>query len=430
MIRGFLRNFAVIMDLKIFPPEQLTEAPVNLPLSKSESNRQLIIAALTPGAALPERVADCDDTDALRGALDASAGRINIGAAGTAMRFLTAYFACKPGADVTLDGSERMRRRPIAPLVDALRSLGADIDYAGEEGFPPLRIRGRMLEGGNVELDASVSSQFVSALLMVGPTMQHGLHLRLRGQVISTPYILMTLSLMEDAGVKAIYDADAGTIDVPYGVYCPGLPEVEADWSAASYWFEIAAISAEPVALLGLRRKSLQGDSAVRRLFEVTGLQSGFEADGSLRLQLTPDAGSQLAVDFSDNPDLAQTMAVACCLLALPFRFEGLQSLRIKETDRLAALQMELSKLGFITDVEEPGVLLWRGARFDPGEEIEPICTYDDHRMAMAFAPAALFFPGLQICNAEVVSKSYPQFWNHLRAAGFTLQEVIEDEDA
>lgn len=412
------------MDLKIFPPEELAPTPVALPLSKSESNRQLIISALTKNADRPRSVADCDDTDAMQGAIGITSGRVNIGAAGTAMRFLTAYYACTPGADILLDGSERMRQRPIAPLVDALRSLGADIDYVAEEGFPPLHIRGRMLEGGSVELDASVSSQFVSALLMVAPTMQHGLRLHLRGRIISTPYIKMTLSLMADAGAKSDFDEDAGTISVPYAVYQPGLPPVEADWSAASYWFEIAAISTEPVALKGLRPKSLQGDAAVRRLFEVTGLHSGFDSEGLLNLQLTPDAGSQLLVDLSDNPDLAQTLAVTCCLLAIPFRFEGLQSLRIKETDRLSALQMELSKLGFITDIPDDGTFAWHGAQFDPGEIIEPIETYQDHRMAMAFAPAALFFPGLQINDAQVVSKSYPQFWNHLRAAGFSIEEV------
>ena len=418
------------MDLKIFPPDELADAVIELPLSKSESARQLIIGALTTGRPLPARVADCDDTDVLLAALtDNSDGprRVNIGAAGTAMRFLTAYFACRPGCDVTLDGSERMRRRPIGVLVDALRKLGADIDYAGAEGFPPLRIKGRMLEGGAVELDASVSSQFVSALLMVGPTMQHGLELHLRGNIVSTPYIYMTLSLMEAAGAKADFNENEQVIRVAYGPYSREMPPVEADWSAASYWFEIAAISTEPVSLRGLRRRSLQGDAAVRELFKVTGLDSRFTDDGDLSLQLTPDSGSQLIADLADTPDIAQTLAVTCCLLALPFRLTGLQSLRIKETDRIAALQMELSKLGFITDVEEPGTLLWRGARFEPGEEIEPIATYDDHRMAMAFAPAALFYPGLQILNAEVVSKSYPQFWNHLRAAGFTLEEVEKD---
>ena len=419
------------MNFIITPPEQLTETPVKLPLSKSESNRQLIIAALTPGGKLPEAVADCDDTDALLSGLHA-AGRatVNIGAAGTAMRFLTAYFATRPGSEITLDGSARMRQRPIAPLVDALRALGADIDYLSADGFPPLLIRGRMLEGGSVSLDASVSSQFVSALLMVGPTMQNGLTLRLEGRIISLPYIQMTLELMRRAGVDAQFNEDTGVISVPYAEYQPTLPPVEADWSAASYWFEIAAIAAEPVRLRGLRRDSLQGDSAVGRLFEVTGLKQTFLPDGDLELELTPDAGSQLNVDFSNNPDLAQTLAVSCCLLSLPFRFSGLESLRIKETDRIAALQMELSKLGFITDASEPGTLVWLGARFEPGEEIEPIATYDDHRMAMAFAPAALFYPGLQINDAQVVTKSYPQFWNHLRAAGFTVEEPAQPDAA
>lgn len=412
------------MDLKIIPPEELNQTSIELPLSKSESNRQLIISALTPGAPRPAKVADCDDTDALIAALDSKSDHINIGAAGTAMRFLTAYYACKQGADVVLDGSERMRQRPIAALVEALRALGADIDYAGAEGFPPLHIRGRMLEGGRVEMEASVSSQYVSALLMVAPTMEHGLELALKGRVVSRPYIDMTLALMAEAGVKGKFDENTNTVSVGNGTYRPTLPPVEADWSAASYWFEIAAVSTETVRLRGLRPKSLQGDYAVRRLFDVTGLQSKFEADGDLRLHLTPDAGSQLGMDFSDTPDLAQTMAVTCCLLMLPFRFSGLESLRIKETDRLAAMQMELSKLGFITDVEEPGTLVWNGARFDPGENIEPIETYQDHRMAMAFAPAALFFPGLQINNAEVVSKSYPRFWNDLRSAGFILEEA------
>lgn len=412
------------MDLKIFPPEELNPAPVVLPLSKSESNRQIIISSLTPGAHMPERVAECDDTDSLLAALAAGDGHINVGAAGTAMRFLAAYFAVKRGAEVTLDGSERMRQRPIGPLVDALRRLGADIDYLGADGYPPLKIRGRMLEGGAVEMDAAVSSQFVSALLMVAPTMEKGLELRLRGSVISRPYIDMTLSLMADAGVKGKFDENTNVITVPNGQYRPTLPAVEADWSAASYWFEIAAVSTEQVILRGLRPKSLQGDYAVRKLFDVTGLQSKFIANDDLRLHLTPDAGSQLQVDFSNTPDLAQTMAVTCCLLMLPFRFSGVRSLRIKETDRLAAMQMELSKLGFVTDIEDDDTFVWNGVRFDPGEEIEPIATYHDHRMAMSFAPAALFYPGLQIQNAEVVTKSYPRFWHDLKAAGFTIEEV------
>lgn len=411
------------MDYKIFPPEEIAEPEVRLPLSKSESNRALLISALTPGAGVPSPLADCDDTDAMLAALDRRSGPVNVGAAGTAMRFLTAYYACTPGADVLLDGSERMRRRPIGELVDALRTLGADIDYQGAEGFPPLHIKGRMLEGGEVTVPASVSSQFISALLMVAPTMEHGLTLKLSGRIISRPYIMMTLEMMEQAGISGTFDEDEQIIRIGNGTYRPGLLPVEADWSAASYWFEIAAISTDPVRLLGLRRKSLQGDSAVARLFKVTGLESRWDGD-ALDLQLTPDAGARLELDLTDTPDLTQTLAVTCCLLGLPFRFTGLESLKIKETDRLAALQLELSKLGFILEAEEPGELAWRGARFEPDEEIEPIQTYQDHRMALAFAPAAIFFPGLQINDCEVVSKSYPRFWNDLRAAGFTLEEV------
>lgn len=412
------------MDLKIFPPEELAPVAVKLPLSKSESNRALIISALTRGGQRPSQLAECDDTDAMLAALDRTSGPVNIGAAGTAMRFLTAYYACTPGVDVTLDGSERMRRRPIGELVDALRALGADIDYCGADGFPPLHIKGRMLEGGEVTIPASVSSQFISALLMVGPTMEHGLRLRLSGRIISRPYIYMTLEMMEKAGVRGDFNEDEQLITVPNGLYTPTLPPVEADWSAASYWFEIAAISTDPVTLKGLHKKSMQGDAAVARLFKVTGLESRWEGDGDLSLCLTPDAGARLELDLMDTPDLTQTLAVTCCLLGLPFIFTGLESLKIKETDRLAALQMELSKLGFILEVQDPGVLIWRGARFDSGEETEPIATYQDHRMAMAFAPAALFFPGLQINDCEVVSKSYPRFWKDLAAAGFVLEEV------
>lgn len=416
------------MDLKLFPPEELSEGlTINLPLSKSESNRQLIIAALTPQGKHPSPVADCDDTDAMLNALSATSGTVNIGAAGTAMRFLTAFYACQPGVNITLDGSERMRQRPIGPLVEALRAAGADIEYAGIEGFPPLHIRGRQLEGGEVTIDANISSQYISAILMVAPTMTHGLQLHLRGQVASTPYIHMTLQLMAAAGIEANFDTDRGIVSIPHGTYRPGMPPIEADWSAASYWFAIAAIGAETISLTGLRPKSLQGDSAIEQYFRVTGLRSSLSSEGTFTLTLTPDAGSQLNLDMSATPDLVQTLAVTCCLLYIPFRFSGCESLRIKETDRMAALQMELSKLGYIIEIQEPDTILWRGARFEPDEQIEPINTYDDHRMAMAFAPAAFYFPGLQINNAQVVTKSYPNFWSDLTKVGFTLQEVTHD---
>jgi 3-phosphoshikimate 1-carboxyvinyltransferase len=416
------------MDYKIFPPEDIIETEVTLPLSKSESNRQLIINALTPGAEPLERVALCDDTDALRHGLQLASAdnNINVGAAGTAMRFLTAYLAVQPGHTYLLDGSERMRRRPIGPLVEALRQLGAEIEYAGEEGFPPLKITGRRIDGGAVEMAASVSSQFVSALLMVAPTMSRGLELHLQGTIASRPYIDMTLQLMTQAGADARWSGEE-TIVVAPTPYSRAMAPVEADWSAASYWLEIAAIGSAWVTLHGLHQRSLQGDSRVVELFAPSGLGCVWQEDGSLELQPTPDAGARLHADFSEMPDLAQTMAVACCLLSIPFEFSGLRSLRIKETDRLTALRTELMKFGYLVESDGEDTLWWHGAAYNPDFEADGmprVATYDDHRMALAFAPAALYFPGMTVCNAEVVSKSYPDFWDDMRRAGFTLEEV------
>lgn len=410
------------MNYRIYPPEEMIETSVTLPLSKSISNRALIINALTAGAAPLTCVAECDDTAAVRQALaDTSASEINVGAAGTAMRFLTALAACTPGRTVTIDGSERMRRRPIGPLVDGLRSLGADISYAGEEGYPPLRISGREMQGGSLTIPASVSSQYISALLMTAPAMRDGLRLTLEGDVASRPYIDMTLGMMAERGITPQVSGD--TITVPHGSYTAADTPVEADWSAASYWYEIAAISSGFISLKGLRAKSMQGDSRVASLFEVFGLQSEFEGD-TLELTPTPDPGARLYTDLSDVPDLAQTLAVTCCLLSIPFNFTGLSTLRIKETDRLSALCDELLKLGYLLHSDDGNSLRWDGVRFPISDELPAIATYDDHRMAMAFAPAALFFPGLQINDIEVVSKSYPGFWDDLRQAGFTLEEA------
>ncbi|MDE5669102.1 MAG: 3-phosphoshikimate 1-carboxyvinyltransferase, partial [Duncaniella sp.] len=252
------------MDIKLFPPEGFLEARLSLPLSKSMSARALIISALTPGAALPGQVAECDDTDAMLAALSdtplTTAHRtVNVGAAGTTMRFLTAYYACTPGCDITLDGSERMRQRPIKVLVEALRQLGADISYEGEEGFPPLRIRGQQLRGGELELDASVSSQYISALLMTAPVMEQGLKLTLLGEIASRPYILMTLKMMRDHGVES--DFYLNTVTVPAGSYkAPATPRpIEGDWSAAAAWYEIVALSAGMVSIAYVTDASWQG---------------------------------------------------------------------------------------------------------------------------------------------------------------------------
>jgi 3-phosphoshikimate 1-carboxyvinyltransferase len=384
-----------------------------------------MLNALTPGAAPLERVADCDDTAAMASALASPASSaVNIGAAGTAMRFLTAYYACLPGRSVTLDGSPRMRRRPIGQLVDALRSLGAGISYLGEEGFPPLHIEGRRLAGGEVTLTSAVSSQYISALLMAGPLMTDGLTLKIEGGIPSMPYVKMTMEMMDRMGAVAVMTADG--IKVYPGTYTAPAEEIaEQDWSAASYWYEIAALSSGSVTLPGLSMPSLQGDSAIAWMMERLGVVTSEADGGGVELEPSPEMHSRLELDLSDQPDLAQTLAVTSAMLGVPFRLTGLKSLRIKETDRLEALRRELDKLGVVAEVERDDTLAWEGERH-PVWEIPAIDTYDDHRMAMAFAPVALYCPGLVVRDIDVVAKSYPGFWDDLRAAGFTLADASQ----
>lgn len=417
------------MNYRIFPPEELMDAHVALPLSKSISNRALIINALAGAAAPLEGVADCDDTRAMLAALaDPQAPDVNIGAAGTAMRFLTAYFAAQPDRIVTLDGSERMRKRPIGPLVEALRAIGADIRYAGEEGFPPLEIHGRQLAGGTVSIDSGVSSQYISALLMIAPVTESGITLTLEGEPVSTPYIRMTLDIMRAFGITGEKEGD--TIRVPHGRYTlPDSFTVEADWSAASYWYEIQALTCGWTALDGLTEHSPQGDSACIGLFSQLGVETGFEtAPCRADLEASPDLTPRFTADLSDTPDIAQTIAVTCSMLGVPFRISGLRSLRIKETDRIAALAAELLKVGVVLTVEGDDIIEWDGAR-RPLTEMPEFDTYDDHRMALAFAPVAVFIPGIVIKDAGVVSKSYPGYWNDLTAAGFRIEEIKEEAE-
>lgn len=417
------------MDYRIFPPEELPEAIIDLPLSKSISNRVLIINALAGGSGTVARVARCDDTDVMLAALDSSDDTVSIGAAGTAMRFLTAYFAATPGRTVTLDGSERMRCRPIAPLVDALRTCGAHIEYVGEEGYPPLRIEGTALAGGEISLDGGVSSQFVSALLMIAPTMADGLKLHIKGDVVSQPYISMTLGIMAEWGVDA--QREGNMISVPHAAYTPVAYTVEADWSAASYWYELQSFSFGTIGLRGLNKAcSMQGDSALQDIYRSFGIvtEESDEFPGVLDLMADPDLTPRFEADFSAVPDIAQTVAVSCCLLGIPFHITGLKTLKIKETDRLEALRRELMKISFVVDIDDSSIA-WEGARCRvDGNSPVAIDTYDDHRMAMSFAPVAWYVPGLIIRNAEVVSKSYPDFWAHLRSAGFIIEEISAGE--
>lgn len=401
------------MDYRIFAPDKIV-MEVELPASKSISNRMLILNALCGGEL--HNVARCDDTDAMRRALatdttaSGAVATVNIGAAGTAMRFLTAYYATLEGSTVILDGTERMRHRPIALLVDALRRCGADIEYAGEEGFPPLRITGRKLSASHIEIAGNVSSQYISALLMVAPLMGCR-EVTLTGEIISLPYITMTLTLMRLMGVDCTMSG--ATISIPADAhYVPCNFTVENDWSAASYWLELQSLLPESrITLKGLHTESAQGDSAVAGIFSRMG------------------GTAPIILDLKETPDLAQTIVVTACLLGRHFHITGLRTLRIKETDRIDALCTQLRRLGYIITAGDDFSLSWNGERCAP--EPEPhISTLDDHRMAMSFAPAAVLFPGIVIDDVEVVSKSYPDFWRHLEAAGFTLTPCERRKEA
>jgi len=382
---------------------------ISLPASKSISNRALIMNALSKNAGRIENLSDSDDTRVLLAAINSTNSVVDIGAAGTAMRFLTAYFAITDGEKI-LTGSERMKQRPIRLLVDALRILGADIEYVENENFPPLKIRGKKLSGKEISLDGSVSSQYVSALMMIAPALINGLKIKLEGKIISTPYIKMTAKMMNDFGVKVIFENE--TIEIPPQNYQPADFQVEADWSAASYWYELLSIAGQGrIFLKGLYKNSLQGDSEVAHLFENLGVTTKYIDDG-VELLSNGKYTERFQYDFSGQPDLAQTLAVTCCMCGIPFRFKGVQSLKIKETDRIAALIAELKKLGFKLHEPAESELAWNGEKCDAEKNLS-IKTYSDHRMAMAFAPVALKIP-LEIKNPEVVSKSYPKFWEDI----------------
>ena len=408
------------MKYLIKAPEERLRASVQLPASKSISNRALILNALSYSPYDIQNLSDCDDTEVMVKALNSDSRDFDIKAAGTAMRFLTAFLS-KIVGEWTITGTERMKNRPIKLLVDALNSLGARIEYMEKEGYPPLRIFGSALQGGEISLAGGVSSQYISALLMIAPLMEKGLTLHLEGNIISRPYINLTLQLMEQFGVKAIWNGQ--TIKILPQEYKPIRFTVESDWSAASYWYSIMALSKNAeIELLGLFKNSLQGDAAGAKLFAQLGVGTTF-TDRGVMLKYNGNVTKKLIYNFVNEPDLAQTFVVTCVLLNIPFRFTGLQSLKIKETDRIEALKTELCKLGYLLTDSNDSILEWNGERCEP--QAHPvIATYEDHRMAMAFAPAALVLPkGLKVADPEVVTKSYPAYWEDLRKAGFALIE-------
>ena len=409
-----------MMQIKVTAPAKI-HTTIQLPSSKSISNRALIINALGNGTHHPENLSDCDDTRVMIRALNDDKETIDIMAAGTAMRFLTAYLSVTPGTRI-ITGTERMQQRPIQVLVNALRELGADIEYVANDGFPPLRITGRELRKDTIRLPGNVSSQYISALLMIAPVLTNGLTIRLTGDIISRPYINLTLQLMNDFGVRAEW-TDDHRLKVEPQAYHSTPFYVESDWSAASYWYQIVALSKEAeVTLPGLFKDSYQGDSQVAGIFRSLGVETIYK-DKTVILKKNGKSVERLDYDFINQPDLAQTFVVTCALLNIPFRFSGLQSLKIKETDRMAALITEMRKLGYILHETDGSVLSWEGERCTT-EEHPAIDTYEDHRMAMAFAPTCLALPEILINNPQVVSKSYPRYWEDLRQAGFIIKEV------
>lgn len=409
------------MKYSISATNKNINASINLPASKSISNRALIISALNYSPYPLNNLSDSDDTKVLETALFSNTNKFDIGHAGTAMRFLTAFLA-KIVGEWEITGSERMQKRPISILVDALNSLGAQIKYAKNEGYPPLKIMGSNLTGGTLELDGSISSQYISALLLIAPTITNGLTLKLKGEITSQSYIKLTLELMAKFGIQ--YQWEGNEITVAEQHYFPMDFTIEADWSGASYWYQILALANSGEVLLeNLQLKSLQGDADIAGWFTQFGVVSTQNKEGVLLSKKENTAPEKLILDFIENPDVAQTMACLCVAKNISFHFTGLKTLKIKETDRIAALQNELIKFGATLTEPADGELAWNGIiDASSKEEIPLIKTYHDHRMALAFAPMALVGFNLEIEDPMVITKSYPGFWEDLKKVGFVVK--------
>jgi 3-phosphoshikimate 1-carboxyvinyltransferase len=410
------------MIYQILIDKKIINAVVKLPSSKSISNRALIINALSYSPYPLLNLSDSDDTKVLSAALNSNNNKFDIGHAGTAMRFLTAFLA-KIVGEWEVTGSERMQQRPISILVDALNSLGAQIEYIKNEGFPPLKILGSRLIGKTIELDGSISSQYISALLLIAPTIENGLTLKLKCEITSRSYIDLTLKLMAKFGIQ--YRWEGNEITVPEQNYFARDFTVEADWSGASYWYEILSLcDSGEILLKNLQLESSQGDANIAGWFTQFGVISTQKGEGVLLTKNENISPEKLICDFIENPDVAQTMACLCVARKIPFHFSGLKTLKIKETDRILALQNELAKFGAELTEPNDGELAWDGKINSVNQSKIPfIETYHDHRMALAFAPMALAGFRVQINDPMVITKSYPGFWDDLKKAGFGITE-------
>ena len=406
------------MDAVVSLPQSIKNGSLTISGSKSETNRLLLLQALYPDIQI-HNISDSDDSRVMQQALAGNDAVIDVHHAGTAMRFLTAYFSLQEGREVILAGSERMKERPISILVDALRRLGAKIDYLENEGYPPLKITGRKLTGGNIKIDAGVSSQYITALLLIAPRLEQGLELVLEGDITSQPYIDMTLALLAEAGFKSSFVGNVISVSPQseIGNLESGIT-VESDWSSASYFYSIVALAhaGAGVTLSSYKKDSLQGDSDLVEIYEKLGVSTVFHAN-KIILRNSNLKPKTLNLELNDTPDIAQTIVVTCLGLGIGCRLTGLHTLRIKETDRLAALKNETEKFGARVMVShdtlemQPPINLAKDITID---------TYNDHRMAMAFAPLAIKTP-LTIKDAGVVSKSYPAFWDDMQKLGFSV---------
>lgn len=402
------------MNIQLSNTGHILKGELEITGSKSESNRMLILQAQYPQVTL-ENLSNSDDTRVLQEALKNHTGTIDVHHAGTAMRFLTAYYASLPGSDVILTGSDRMKERPVKLLVEALRKLGANITYLENEGFPPLQIKGEKLTFNTVVVKANISSQYISALMLIAPSLPDGLEIILEGHVTSVPYITMTLDLLNSIGISGTFKNKVINIEHTSSIE-PVTVHIESDWSSASYFYSLAAISdTAQFRLSNFKSTSMQGDCCLIEIYRQFGVCSRFEGN-SLILEKDPcKKPRRIHENLLNSPDIAQTIAVTCLALGIECELDGLHTLKIKETDRLVALKTEMEKFGATVKITDDNLKLTPPAVLNQNVTVS---TYNDHRMAMAFAPLALKVP-LAIEDAEVVSKSYPEFWEHLQKLGF-----------
>ncbi|MCM0665922.1 3-phosphoshikimate 1-carboxyvinyltransferase [Flavobacterium tyrosinilyticum] len=409
------------MNLKLSTNSIFTidDSQLNITGSKSETNRLLLLKALFPNITLAN-TSNSDDSEVMQKALAGNDEIVDIHHAGTAMRFLTAYFSVNEGREVVLTGSSRMQERPIKILVEALAQLGVEISYEKEVGYPPIRIKGKKVTASKVTLAANVSSQYISALLLVASKLDNGLELTLEGEITSIPYIKMTLALLADLDIKTSFEGNVIKVFPKESVETKEMV-VESDWSSASYFFSLVALAdAAKITLSSYKENSLQGDSELVSLYEKMGVKTTFQNNKMTLEKVSGFNYEDVNFELNNTPDIAQTIVVTCLGLGIGCHLTGLHTLKIKETDRLEALRIELTKLGANISVTNDSLTLLRSG--DINHDVH-IATYNDHRMAMAFAPLAIKVP-IIIDDAEVVSKSYPDFWNDLKALNFQITEL------